>query len=60
MREHDDTFSSYEDVTEFYMAVEDKSYIQLLDLTNYSHMDVLAAESAYEDVFIPIINFLKY
>ena len=59
-RTDDDTFSSYEDVTEFYMAVEDKSYIQLLDLTNYSHMDVLAAESAYEDVFIPIINFLKY
>ena len=59
-RTDDDTFSSYEDVTEFYMAVEDKSYIQLLDLTNYSHMDVLAAESAYEDIFIPIINFLKY
>ena len=59
-RTDDDTFSSYEDVTEFYMAVEDKSKIQLLDLTDYSHIDVLAAESAFEEIYIPIINFLKY
>ncbi len=41
------------------MAVGDKSYVQLLDLTDYSHLDVIAAESAYEDIFIPIIKLLK-
>ena len=58
-RTDDDTFSSYEDVTEFYMNVEDKSLIEILDLKDYSHFDVLGAESAYEEIYMPIINFLK-
>jgi pimeloyl-ACP methyl ester carboxylesterase len=58
-RTDDDTFSSYEDVTEFYMNVEDKSLIEILDLKDYSHLDVLGAESAYEEIYMPIINFLK-
>ena len=58
-RTDDDTLSSYQDVTEFYMAVENKSLIQILELPNYSHVDVLDAECAYEEVFMPIINFLK-
>ena len=58
-RSDDDTFSSYAEVSEFYMAVGDKSYVQLLDLTDYSHLDVIAAESAYEDIFISIIKLLK-
>ena len=53
----DDTFSSYEDVYEFYNTVEDKSYVQLLDLVNYAHVDVTAAKSAVYDVFYPILNF---
>ena len=58
-RTDDDTFSSYEDVTEFYNTVKDKSYLQILDLKNYGHLDVLAADSAYQDIFIPILNFIK-
>ena len=58
-RSDDDTLSSYEDVTEFYNTVEDKSVIQLLDLKDYSHIDVLSSESACQDVFIPISNFLN-
>ena len=58
-RTDDDTFSSYKDVTEFYNTVENKSLIQLLDLKSYSHIDVLAAKSALEDIYYPIINFLK-
>ena len=58
-RTDDDTFSSYKDVTEFYNIVENKSLIQLLDLKSYSHMDVLAAKSALEDIYYPILNFLK-
>lgn len=59
-RTDDDTFSSYQDVSDFYYVVENKSLIKLLDLKNYGHMDVLAANSAYNDVFLPIINFVKY
>ena len=58
-RSDDDSLSSYDDVTDLYNLIEDKSYIELLDLKNYGHLDVLDAESAYEDIFIPMINFLK-
>ena len=54
-----DTFSSYDDVTEFYEAVEDKSLILLVDTPNYGHTDDLAASSAIEDVYKPLINFLE-
>ncbi len=54
-----DTLSSYEDVTEFYNLIENKSYVKLLDLKKYGHLDVLAADSAYKDIFVPIVNFLK-
>ena len=57
-RTDDDTFSSYQDVTEFYNTVNDKSYMNILDLVNYGHIDVLGADSAYEDIYIPILNFI--
>ena len=58
-RTDDDTFSSYQDVTDCYNMVEDKSYVTILDLFNYGHVDCLSAESAINDVFTPIINFFK-
>ena len=58
-RADDDTFSSYQDVTDFYDLVEDKAYVQILELVNYGHVDCLSAESAINDVFTPIINFFK-
>ena len=58
-RADDDTFSSYEDVTDFYDLVEDKAYVQILELVNYGHVDCLSSESAINDVFTPIINFFK-
>lgn len=58
-RSDDDTFGSYQDVTDFYDAVEDKSVIKLLELTSYGHLDVLFAESAINDIFEPIIEFIK-
>ena len=58
-RTDDDTFSSYQDVTDFYDMVEDKSYVNILELVNYGHVDCLSAESAVDDVFTPIINFFK-
>ena len=58
-RTDDDTFSSYEDVTELYNTIEDKSYVQILDLKNYGHFDCLSAESAIKDIFYPIVTFFN-
>ena len=58
-RTNSNTFSSSKDVTILYYTVENKSYIKLLNLKNYGYLDVLDADSAYQDIFIPIISFLK-
>ena len=58
-RTDSDTFSSYQDVTQLYNLVQDKSYMKLLDLKKYGHLDVLAADSAYKDIVLPIVKFLK-
>ena len=58
-RTDDDTFSSYQDVTDFYNMVQNKIYIRILELVNYGHLDCLAADSAVNDIFIPIIDFFK-
>jgi hypothetical protein len=54
-----DTFSSYEDVTDLINIVNNSSILKVLDLKNYGHLDVLAAESAYEDICVPMVKFLK-
>ena len=54
-----DTFSSYGDVTELYDTIKNKDLITLVDTPLYGHTDDLAAESAIEDVYIPVINFLE-
>ena len=59
VRTDSDTFSSYQDVTNLYNTIEDKTNVKILDIKNYGHLDVLASDSAYNDIFIPIINFLK-
>ena len=58
-RTDSDTFSSYQDVTQLYNLVQDKSYMKILDLKKYGHLDVLAADSAYNDIVLPIVKFLK-
>lgn len=54
-----DTFSTFEDVTEFYESIEDKSFISLVDTASYGHCDDLVAESAIEDIYFPVISFLE-
>lgn len=54
-----DTFSTFEDVTELYDAIENKDLILLVDTPSYGHTDDLAAESSIEDIYLPIISFLK-
>ena len=54
-----DTFSSYQDVTDFYNIVEDKSVVKILDIDKYGHLDCLTATTAPEEIFKPSIEFLK-
>ena len=58
-RSDSDTFSSYDDVTNLYNTIEDKSKIILADTIDYGHLDELAAESSIQDIYYPIINFLN-
>ena len=46
-RTNSNTFSSSKDVTILYYTVENKSYMKLLNLKNYGHLDFLAADSAH-------------
>ena len=59
-RSDHDTLSFYKDVSNFYSVVENKSIIKILDLGNYCHTDCILAESAINEVFIPVIKFLKF
>ena len=57
-RSDSDSFSSYEDVTEFYESIENKSLIKLIDTPMYGHTDDLVADSALNEVYIPVADFL--
>ena len=57
-RSDGDTFSSFDDVTEFYEEIENKSLIKLIDTPMYGHTDDLVADSAVDEVYIPVIDYL--
>ena len=54
-----DAYSSYQDVTGLLDTIEDKSYIKVADYKEYGHMDFVCGETAPEDVYIPVINFIE-
>ena len=54
-----DAYSSYQDVTDLYETIEDKSYITLADYKEWGHMDFVVGETAPEDVYIPVIKFIE-
>jgi len=54
-----DAYSSYQDVSELYDTIEDKSYIKFVDYKDYGHMDFVCGETAPEDVYMPVINYIK-
>ena len=58
-RTDSDSFSSYGDVTEFYEEIENKSIVKLLDTPMYGHTDDLVADSAIDEVYIPVVDFLE-
>ena len=52
-----DDFSQYDEVTKLYDTIQNKSLIKLFDI-EYSHLDYGMAESAFNDFYIPMVNFL--
>jgi len=54
-----DPFSNPQDVLEFINNIEDKNVVNLLSLSNYNHIDYFWADSATEDVFPKVLEFLE-
>ena len=54
-----DPFSNPQDVLEFINNIEDKNVVNLLSLSNYNHIDYFWADSAIEDVFPKVLEFLE-
>ena len=53
-----DNFSSYSEITKFYNNIENKTFIKIFDSSGFAHLDYALAESAYDDLYIPLVNFL--
>ena len=54
-----DPFSNIDDLHHLTKYLNDK-YVQIKRMINYNHMDFLWSDDAKEDIYLPIINFLKY
>ena len=54
-----DPFANPQDTLEFIENIDNKNIVTLLNLTNYNHIDYFWADSAIEEVFPKILEFLK-
>ena len=54
-----DPFANPQDTIEFIDNIENKNIVQILSLSNYNHIDYLWADSAIEDIFPKVIDFIK-
>jgi len=54
-----DPFSNPQDTLEFIENINNKNIVTLLNLTNYNHIDYHWADSAIEEVFPKVLDFLK-
>ena len=53
-----DPFCNPQDTLDFIENIQNKDVVNILNLTNYNHIDYFWADSAVEDVFPKIMNFL--
>ena len=53
-----DPFCNPVDTLEFLLKINDQSVIEILNLKDYNHIDYLWADSAYEDIYTKVLNFL--
>ena len=54
-----DPFANPQDTLEFINNIENKNIVQILSLTNYNHIDYFWADSAIEEIFPRVIDFIK-
>ena len=54
-----DPFSNFDDLNHLTKYLNEK-YVTIKRMNNYNHMDFLWSEDAMEDIYKPIIKFLKY
>ena len=53
-----DPFCNPLDTLEFLLKIDDQSVIEILSLKDYNHIDYLWADSAYEDIYPKVLDFL--
>ena len=53
-----DPFCNPKDTLDFLENIEDQSVVEVMNLTNYDHIDYLWSDSAYDEIFPKILNFL--
>ena len=54
-----DPFCDPQDTLDFIDIIEDKKVVKILSLTNYNHIDYFWADSAIEEIFPKILNFIE-
>jgi len=54
-----DPFSNPQDTLEFIENINNKNIVTLLNLTNYNHIDYFWADSAIEEVFPKVLDFIN-
>ena len=54
-----DPFANPQDTIEFIDNIENKNIVQILSLSNYNHIDYFWADSAIEEIFPKVIDFIK-
>ena len=54
-----DPFANPQDTLECIDNIEDKNVVELLSLTNYNHIDYFWADSAIDEVFPKVLNFIN-
>ena len=53
-----DPFANPQDTLEFIDNIENKNIVEILSLTNYNHIDYFWADSAIDEVFPKVIDFI--
>ena len=53
-----DPFCNPDDTLDFLKNIEDQSVVEVMKLSNYDHIDYLWSDSAYDEIFPKILDFL--
>jgi hypothetical protein len=54
-----DPFANPQDTLEFIENIDNKNIITLLNLRNYNHIDYFWADSAIEEIFPKVLDFIN-